>query len=93
MIYSLNQSGIKNSGQRKVIKGTKREKLFINVANTRYPVIKEAAKELGFKVTYKEDKDWDLIWYDWGITPDKLSKLHDYQRINHFPGMYILSRK
>jgi hypothetical protein len=42
----------------------KKETLFINVANTRYPIIKKAAKSLGFKVTYKEEKDWDIIWYD-----------------------------
>jgi tubulin polyglutamylase TTLL6/13 len=42
----------------------KKETLFINVANTRYPIIKEAAKGLGYRVTYKEEKDWDIIWYD-----------------------------
>jgi len=67
--------------------------LFINVASTRYPIIRKSAKELGFKATYKEEKDWDIIWYDCGVTPENLSKLQDYQRINHFPGMYILARK
>jgi hypothetical protein len=59
--------GSKNSNSKHVpppTKVVKKEKLFINVANTRYPIIKEAAKGLGYKVTYKEEKDWDIIWYD-----------------------------
>ena len=83
----------KSTKARPFIKGSKKEKLFINIANTRYSAIKESGKELGFKITYKDEKDWDIMWHDCGITPDKLSRLQDYQRINHFPGMYILSRK
>lgn len=79
--------------RKKTLKNYKKEKLYINVQNTRYPIIKEAARGLGYKATYKEDKDWDIIWHDGGVSSEKLSKLHDYQRINHFPGMYILARK
>ena len=41
-----------------------------------------------------ETGDWDLYWCDTGgITPEMLSKMQSYQRINHFPGMYQLARK
>jgi tubulin polyglutamylase TTLL6/13 len=30
---------------------------------------------------------------DSGVTPEILQSLKSYQRINHFPGMYIISRK
>lgn len=83
----------KNAVKKPVLKSFRKEKLYICVLNTRYPVVRKAAKDNGFKVTYNEDKDWDIIWYDGGITSEKLTKLRDYQRINHFPGMYILAHK
>lgn len=41
-----------------------------------------------------ENGDWDIYWSDTqGITPEQLTKLMPYQRVNHFPGMYQLARK
>ena len=71
----------------------KKEKLYVLLGNTKYNVIKRCAKSLGLKVTWDEKKDWDLVWHDTGVTADKVIKLMDYQRINHFPGMYVLARK
>lgn len=51
------------------------------------------SKKLGFKPTWDDKKDWDLVWHDGGVTADKVIRLMDYQRINHFPGMYALARK
>ena len=48
---------------------------------------------LGFRVTHNEELDWDLMWLDGGVTPDRLMKMKAYQRANHFPGMYALARK
>ena len=72
-------------------------------------VKKVARKSLGFKLkSYHEDhdgairrgihnqklaKEWDVSWHDLGITPDYLSKLSHYQKVNHFPGMYSITRK
>ena len=33
------------------------------------------------------------MWTDTAVAPEKLSKMKHYQRINHFPGMYLISRK
>lgn len=37
--------------------------------------------------------DWDLYWTDNAVTPEQLGKMKQYQKINHFPGMFTLSRK
>ena len=38
-------------------------------------------------------KDWDISWHDLSITADFLSKLSPYQKVNHYPGMYVVTRK
>ena len=37
--------------------------------------------------------DWDLNWTDGAVSAETLSKMKAYQKINHFPGMFHLSRK
>ena len=37
--------------------------------------------------------DWDLAWTDGAVNAETLSKMKPYQKINHFPGMFHLSRK
>ena len=70
---------------------------------------KVARKSLGFKLrNYMEDhdgairrgqhnqklvKEWDVSWHDLSITPDFLAKLNPYQKVNHYPGMYSITRK
>jgi tubulin polyglutamylase TTLL6/13 len=49
---------------------------------------------LGMRITKTPDTpDCDLIWTDNSVTTEQLSKLKPHQKINHFPGMYTLSRK
>lgn len=36
---------------------------------------------------------WDISWHDLAITPDFMTKMHSYQKVNHFPGMYVVCRK
>jgi tubulin polyglutamylase TTLL6/13 len=83
------------SSKLKIVKAPpkKKEKLYVWVTNTKYNVVKRVSKWLSFKVTQDEKIDWDIAWYDTGVTPDKVIKLMDYQRINHYPGMYALARK
>ena len=70
---------------------------------------KVAKKQLGFRLKeQEEDQDgrvikgeggqklspaWDICWHDGGITADYLSKMLPYQKINHYPGMYVVTRK
>lgn len=37
--------------------------------------------------------NFDLCWTDNHVKQEIFFKMHQYQRINHFPGMDILSRK
>lgn len=49
---------------------------------------------LGMKVIKQAtEEDCDLYWTDNAVTSEQLGKLKPYQKINHFPGMYTLSRK
>jgi tubulin polyglutamylase TTLL6/13 len=49
---------------------------------------------LGFKVIREAtSEDWDLYWTDNAVSSEQLAKMKAHQKINHFPGMYTLSRK
>jgi tubulin polyglutamylase TTLL6/13 len=70
---------------------------------------KVAKKQLGFRLKeQEEDQDgrvirgeggqklsptWDICWHDAGVTADYFSKMLPYQKINHYPGMYVVTRK
>lgn len=66
-----------------------------NVAFTKYEVVRHIAKKVfNWKlITDEEDEKWDILWTDSAVPPEKLSKMLPYQKINHFPGMYSISRK
>lgn len=36
---------------------------------------------------------FDLTWHDLTITPDFLTKLHPWQKVNMFPGILCITRK
>ena len=77
----------------KVKKTRKRERLILNVAHTQYPVVKEVGKLFNFKITRNDDADWDLVWLDGALPPEKMLRMKSHQKANHYPGMYALSRK
>lgn len=44
--------------------------------------------------TLDPQHQWDINWFDHGgLTPEWLSTLLPWQRVNHFLGMYNISRK
>lgn len=45
------------------------------------------------RVTEEDIDDFDLLWSDHGIPPERIMRMKPYQRTNHFPGMYALTRK
>ena len=83
------------------------DKIILNCREVRYALIKQVAKKsFGWKCTrWKPDKetksaalthakaDWDIAWIDADFCIDKMRGLKPYQRINHFPGMTIISLK
>jgi hypothetical protein len=40
---------------------------------------------MNWKCTVNENEDWDIFWSDVGIGNEKLNKMKNYQKINHFP--------
>lgn len=69
--------------------------LVLNVSETKYAVVKYVGRKLfGWKLSQKhDDMDWDVLWTDNAVEPDRLARMKPYQKINHFPGMYALARK
>jgi tubulin polyglutamylase TTLL6/13 len=56
-------------------------------------VVERVGEEMGWKMQYNDNKNWDLKWNDCAITSDFLAKMASHQKINHFPGMNTLHRK
>jgi tubulin polyglutamylase TTLL6/13 len=57
-------------------------------------VVPKVAKDLKWKIIKDSGcAEWDMWWTDWAVTPEVLMKMEHHQKINHFPGMYTLSRK
>ena len=42
---------------------------------------------------HSTSEDWDIFWTDAGVLPERIAKMKPYQKVNHFPGMFQLSRK
>ena len=79
--------------EEKILK--KKSKIICNIAYTKYEIIKHVSEKVffwGISLT-EDDEEWDILWTDNAVTPDKLAKMKLYQKINHFPGMYSISRK
>lgn len=74
---------------------TRGSKLVCNISSTKYEIVRHVCKKIfNWKLSYEEEsEDWDVFWTDSAVQPEKLARMHHYQRINHFPGMYLVSRK
>lgn len=77
-----------NANKKLSSKRKKRNKVIFNCVNTKYPIIKEVAKALGWKFTTADNDEWDVYWSDLAIPQERLVKMKNYQKINHFPAMY-----
>ena len=78
-----------------IINVKKKNNLVCNVAFTKYEIVKHVSQKIfGWKLTNdEEDEKWDILWTDSAVPPERLAKMLPYQKINHFPGMYAISRK
>ncbi|CAD8188256.1 unnamed protein product [Paramecium octaurelia] len=84
-------SDSENEQQRKVVL----PQIIMNVYDTQYQVVRYVGQEiLKWKlIAEPESWDWDVYWTDSGVHAEMLSKMKQHQKVNHFPGMYILARK
>ena len=67
----------------------------MNVRNTQYEIVKHVAKHImKWRISYAdEDEEWDVLWLDGWILPERFAKMKPYQKVNHFPEMYGITRK
>jgi tubulin polyglutamylase TTLL6/13 len=54
--------------------------------------VRDTCRELGWRVSDRET-GWDLLWTDNAVEADLLGRMQQHQKVNHFPGMFALSRK
>ncbi|KAM3131882.1 hypothetical protein pb186bvf_016003 [Paramecium bursaria] len=66
-----------------------------HLKDCKYPVVRYVAKKMqNWIVQTEEDAtNWDLWWTDGAVYSDLLGRMQQYQKVNHFPGMYSLARK
>eukprot|EP01062_Namystynia_karyoxenos_P016063 TRINITY_DN1585_c0_g1_i1.p1 TRINITY_DN1585_c0_g1~~TRINITY_DN1585_c0_g1_i1.p1 ORF type:complete len:785 (+),score=194.92 TRINITY_DN1585_c0_g1_i1:276-2630(+) len=77
-------------------KRRRRRKVVINTTFCRYDVVRRIAAEMSWVEDRDEDGEkgeFDVFWTDTSVMTDRVMKLQNYQRINHFPGMHLISRK
>lgn len=66
-----------------------RKKLLVYVIENKFDVVRRVSKEEGYKITRKMNmiSEADLIWNESSaINADILSRMKNFQKINHFPG-------
>eukprot|EP00736_Rhodelphis_marinus_P003376 Rmarinus@m.23445 len=67
--------------------------LSVCVVNCRYEVVHNLTIGAGWKEIPDEEGDWNLYWTDTSVACERVMKMKQYQKINHFPGMSEISRK
>lgn len=60
-------------------------------SDTKYEVVTQSVKALGWSTTV--GNDWDIMWRDGSVPLNLLSQMKLLQKVNHFPGMFEISRK
>jgi len=46
-----------------------------------------------FICSVEDGNKWDMYWSDSGISDQFFQQMKLYQKVNHFPGMYLITRK
>ena len=67
-------------------------KVCCNLKETQYEVVRHICKNI-MEWSTQGNENWSIMWTDSAITSEKLSKMKLFQKINHFPGMYLISQK
>ena len=54
-----------------------------------------AKEDLKWRITRNENfnSEWDVYFAEYGVDSEMLSQMKPYQKINHFPAMYLIARK
>lgn len=69
-----------------------KKKISINLKMTKYQIVKQVTLE-NFLWKSVTNDDWDIVWSDFYISEDYIRTLSPHQKVNHFPGSYLLCKK
>lgn len=76
----------------RTVKPAKKRRIRVCLDYCKYSVIHDICERRGWRQVGESD-DWNLLWSDRSVTAERLMKMKIYQRINHFPSMYEITRK
>lgn len=76
----------------KAAKASRRPRIRVCLDLCKYNVIHSICDDRGWRECGEMD-DWNLLWTDRSVMAERLMRMKAYQRINHFPGMYEITRK
>ena len=66
--------------KKKKRKGIMNKKVLFYVKDARYEVMKRIGKkEMGWKNTYKDEENCNIIWSDIGLQPERLQNMKPFQ--------------
>lgn len=69
-------------------------KLVSNVFYTKYQIVRKVMRhDFKMRIEEADTDDFDILWCDHGLPPERIMRMKAYQRTNHFPGMQALTRK
>merc|ERR1719353_301349 len=81
----------RKSSRRQTKKNHRR--IVINRASSKYEVVVQAARSMGWRCSSDAYEEFNLLWADSYIPADSIASLNKYQKANHFPGMSELAKK
>ena len=82
----LNQNNIYSSLGRQ-------HRMAYKMVRTESKIVHAFLQSYGFNQAHMNSNDFNLMWHGGHVKPISLRGLHDYQRVNHFPRSYELTRK
>ena len=71
----------------------RRYKLAYKMVRTESRIIHALCSAYGFNQVHMNSNDFNLMWHGGHVKPISLRSLQDFQRVNHFPRSYELTRK
>eukprot|EP00755_Sulcionema_specki_P000514 Sspe_Gene.115303::Locus_102338_Transcript_2_3_Confidence_0.333_Length_768::g.115303::m.115303 len=89
------EAEVKDDEPRKKRKKRKK-KVVINTTFCKYDVVRKVATDLDMVEDRDEDGEkgeFNLFWTDTSVAISRVMRLQNWQRINHFPSMHLISRK
>ncbi len=79
--------------KRRVRRKKDHRRIVISMLSSKYEIIAQAARGLGWRCATDDSEEYNLLWADSYISFDTISNLNKYQKCNHFPGMSELAKK